>query len=194
MIGVGAVGRQVAIQLAACGVPRLTLVDFDTVEAVNLAPQGYFEQDLGRPKVEATFDLLKLINSEIQLTVHNARFSRRLAETTGGVIFCCVDSIETRKLIWKAVGDTATLFIDGRMAAEVLRVLTASDPESRTYYPTTLFTSAEAYTGACTAKSTIYTANIVAGLMTHQFTRMLRKMPLDKDLQLNLLSSELSVS
>ncbi len=41
VIGIGAIGRQVALQLAAMGVPTLQLIDFDTVEAVNLAPQGY---------------------------------------------------------------------------------------------------------------------------------------------------------
>jgi sulfur carrier protein ThiS adenylyltransferase len=41
VIGVGAIGRQVALQLAALGVPRLTLFDDDTVAVENLAPQGY---------------------------------------------------------------------------------------------------------------------------------------------------------
>ena len=41
VIGVGAIGRQVALQLAAIGIPKLTLIDFDVVEPVNLAPQGY---------------------------------------------------------------------------------------------------------------------------------------------------------
>ena len=45
VIGVGAIGRQVALQLAAIGVPHLQFIDFDTVEPVNLAvalisPQG----------------------------------------------------------------------------------------------------------------------------------------------------------
>ena len=54
VIGVGAIGRQVALQLAAMGVPWLQLVDPDTVEAVNLGCQGYLEEDLGKPKVETT--------------------------------------------------------------------------------------------------------------------------------------------
>ena len=45
VVGVGAVGRQVGLQLAAMGVGWLQLVDFDTVETVNLGPQGYFESD-----------------------------------------------------------------------------------------------------------------------------------------------------
>src|SRR6266478_3979455 len=41
VIGVGAIGRQVALQLAALGIPLLLLYDHDTVAEENLAPQGY---------------------------------------------------------------------------------------------------------------------------------------------------------
>ena len=61
-------------------------------------------------------------------------------------------------------------------------------------YPTTLFTEAEAFRGACTAKATIYTASIAAGLMVHQFTRHLRGMAVDGDGQVNLLAGEMTVT
>jgi sulfur carrier protein ThiS adenylyltransferase len=48
VIGVGAIGRQVALQLTAMGIPWLQLVDFDLVETSNLASQGYLEEDLGK--------------------------------------------------------------------------------------------------------------------------------------------------
>ena len=54
VVGVGAIGRQVASQLAVMGVSSLTLVDPDRVEAVNLGAQGFLEADLGDLKVEAT--------------------------------------------------------------------------------------------------------------------------------------------
>ncbi|MCH7989175.1 MAG: ThiF family adenylyltransferase, partial [Planctomycetes bacterium] len=47
--------------------------------------------------------------------------------------------------------------------------------------------------GHCTAHGVIYPANIAAGLMTHQFTRWLREIPVDSDISLNLLESELVV-
>ena len=75
----------------------------------------------------------------------------------------------------------------------MLRILTACDTESRRHYPTTLFHAEEAFVGACTAKTTIYCANIAAGLMIVQFTKYLRQLPVEADLQLNLLASELSV-
>jgi len=191
VVGVGAVGRQVALQLAAMGIPFLQLIDHDTVESVNLACQGFLESDLGRPKVEATANLARQINPRLEIEAVNERFKR--SGPVGNVLFCCVDSIETRRLIWESVRDRVAFFADGRMSAETLRVLVAADPASRKHYPTTLFSSGEAFAGACTAKSTIFTAGITAGLMLEQFTRHLRGMPVDADLQMNLLSSELMV-
>jgi sulfur carrier protein ThiS adenylyltransferase len=189
VIGVGAIGRQVAIQLAAMGIPWLQIIDFDIVEISNLASQGYFQNDLGRPKVEATAQICHEINQGLELYTVNDRFKR--SADIGDVVFCAVDSIDTRRLIWESVKDKVRFFCDGRMSAEVLRVLTACDSDSRQHYPTTLFQSQEAFVGPCTAKSTIYCANIAAGLMVAQFTKYLRQLPVDADIQLNLLASEL---
>jgi hypothetical protein len=46
----------------------------------------------------------------------------------------------------------------------------------------------------CTARSTIYTASVAAGLMVHQLTKWLRGIPVDRDVTLNLLAAELTVS
>jgi len=192
VVGVGAIGRQVALQLAAMGIPWLQLVDFDVVEEVNLAPQGFLQNDLNRPKVQAVGDSCHQINHMLEVHELFERFRRSM--TVGNVLFCCVDRIETRQLIWNAVRDQVQFYADGRMTAEVVRVLAACDEGSRSYYPGTLFTAEEAQPGACTAKSTIFTANIAAGLMLEQLTRWLRRLPIDHDLQLNLLASELTVT
>ena len=190
VIGVGAIGRQLALQLAAIGMPHLTLIDFDTVEPVNLAPQGYLEEDLGKLKVTATGELVRRIHSGITLELLPERFRR--STKVGDVVFCCVDSIETRKFIWEALGPKGRFFADARMSAEVVRVLVAADARGRSHYPSTLFAAGEAFTGACTAKSTTYTANIAAGLMLAAFAQFLRGMPPEPDVTLNLLAWELT--
>jgi molybdopterin/thiamine biosynthesis adenylyltransferase len=53
IIGVGAVGHAIALQLAAMGAQAMTLVDDDIVDVVNLATQAYAPDQLGQPKVEA---------------------------------------------------------------------------------------------------------------------------------------------
>ena len=190
VIGVGAIGRQAALQLAAMGIPWLQLLDFDVVEESNLASQGYLQDDLGRPKVEATADLCHQINHLLEVHPVNGRFRRSME--VGNAVFCAVDKIDVRRLIWEAVKDKADFFADGRMSAEVLRILVACDSASRKHYPTTLFAAEEAFVGTCTAKTTIYSANVAAGLMLAQFAKWLRRLPVDPDLSLNLLAGELT--
>ena len=79
------------------------------------------------------------------------------------------------------------------MLGEVIRVLTVADDVGRDHYPSTLFRQSEAQLGRCAARSTIYAANIAAGFMLHQFARWLRRQPVDPDVSLNLLASELTV-
>jgi sulfur carrier protein ThiS adenylyltransferase len=189
VIGVGAVGRQVTLQLAAIGVRRLQLFDFDDVELTNITTQGYEQGDVTKPKVLAMQEAIGRIDRNIVVTPVPDRFRPRYQASE--VIFCCVDKIDARKAIWRSVSPVCRFWCDGRMLGETLRVLTASTEMERRHYERTLFPASEAEPGRCTAKSTIYTANLCAALMVHQFTRWLRELPLDRDLSLNLLASEL---
>ena len=103
VVGVGAVGRQVALQHAAMGVPWLQLIDPDLVEPVNLACQGYFQDDLGRPKVEATADVCHQMNHMLELHTAQERYRRSLE--IGNCVLCAVDSIDARRFIWESVKD-----------------------------------------------------------------------------------------
>jgi len=191
VIGVGAIGRQVAIQLAALGVPRLRLIDFDRVEETNVTTQGYDFEDIGQLKVDATAGAVQRIDPLIDVDAIPDRYRSRIE--IGEAVFCCVDTISARAAIWRSASRTCRFWCDGRMLGEIIRVLTAADADSRRHYPTTLFRQSQAQTGRCTAHGAIYTANIAAGLMTHQFTRWLREIPIDSDLTLNLLAAELIV-
>ena len=191
VIGVGAVGRQVAQQLAAIGVPQLTLIDPDVVETVNLATQAYLEEDLGAPKAEATARQCARLNSAITVEPVIRRFQRH--DEVADTVFACVDSIHARRLIWESVRDRCLCFVDARMSGETIRVLAAADDRSRAHYPATLFHPSEAHTGPCTGRSTVYAATAAAALMVHQFTRQLRRLPVDADTTLNLVAGEWTV-
>jgi sulfur carrier protein ThiS adenylyltransferase len=176
VIGVGAIGRQVALQLAAIGVRRLQLVDFDEVDASNVTTQGYRAADIGRLKVEAAADAIREIDEAVAVALVRDRW--RPVVATGEAVFCCVDSISARAAIWRSLGGRCEFWGDGRMRGEVLRVLAAVDDASRLHYGTTLFAQDEAQAGTCTSRSTIYAAGIAAGLLVHQFARWLRGCPL----------------
>lgn len=195
IIGTGAIGRNVALQLAAIGTPEIQLVDFDVVETGNLAAQGFLEEDLNEknpiPKVVAVGQMCEKINSTIKIEAVNGRYRKSLK--VHPIVFACVDDMDTRQFIWETIRDKVELWIDGRMSAEVLRILTAGDETQKKHYDTTLFASAEAYQGSCTAKTTIYSSNVIAGLMVCSFTKYLRQLPLDADVSLNLLANEITV-
>jgi len=72
VVGLGALGSVVALNLAMMGVRKLILVDFDTVELSNLSKQLlYEEKDIGKPKVEVAAEKLRRINSEIEVKALN---------------------------------------------------------------------------------------------------------------------------
>ncbi len=190
VIGIGAVGRQVALQLAAIGAPRLQLIDFDKVNEVNVTTQAFFAEDVGRPKVQAVTDTIMGLDDSIRVLAIEDRW--RAKYDIGQAVFCCVDSIAARAAIWRTAKSRCQFWCDGRMLGEVIRVLSVDRLEAQERYSGTLFPQAQAQRGRCTAHSTIYAASITAGLMVHQLTRWLRGIPVDHDLMLNLLASELT--
>lgn len=191
IIGVGAVGRQLAIQLAAVGVRQFLLIDPDHVDASNIASQGFPTIDLDRPKVHAVADSISAYDPMIAVETLQDRWRPRC--DTSDVVFSCVDSIRDRAAIWKSMERFCRFWADARMLSETVRILTAIDPPSRAYYPTTLFEPRHAEPGRCTARSTIYAAAVAAGLLVHQFARWLRGQPTDADIILSLVSTELVV-
>ena len=172
--------------------PKLQLIDFDVVEETNVTTQGYDFEDLGQPKVHATAGAAQRIDPQLHIEVVPDRYRSRIE--TGAAVFCCVDSISARSAIWRSVSRRCRFWCDGRMLGEIIRVLAVTETEGRRHYPTTLFRQSEAQTGRCTAHGAIYTACIAAGLMTHQFTRWLRELPIEPDVSLNLPAMELVVA
>ena len=191
VIGIGAIGRQVALQLASIGTQRIQLIDFDSVDLSNTTTQGYRKDEIGQAKPFATSQAISEIDPTISVIQVEDRFRPR--QEIGNAVFCCVDSITARTAIWRSVQSRTGFWADGRMLGEVLRILAVTDSESETHYASTLFAASEAQQGTCTSSSTVYAASIAAGIMVHQFTRWLRDIPTDADTSINLLSGELTV-
>ena len=137
VVGVGAIGREVALQLAALGVRKLRLVDFDVVELTNVTTQGYYQADVGFSKVEATAGAIRQIDTAIELSLIQDRFRAKVP--CGDVVFCCTDSIGSCKAIWQMVGQRLEFWCDGRMLGEVMRILCVASQREREHYAQSLF-------------------------------------------------------
>jgi len=70
-IGTGGLGAPLGQYLAAAGVGRIGLVDFDRVDLTNLQRQILFSTgDVGRPKIEAAAERLRGLNPDIQIDTY----------------------------------------------------------------------------------------------------------------------------
>ena len=75
-IGAGGLGSPVAMYLAAAGVGRIGIVDFDVVDYSNLQRQIiHGTPDVGRPKLDSARDSLAAINPEVDVETHNLALS-----------------------------------------------------------------------------------------------------------------------
>lgn len=122
IIGCGAIGSNVAVQLAKLGIEQLYIWDFDTVNEHNITNQVYTTYDVGMPKTAALERHLKSQNPEINVIKRTKYTNQNLK----GIVFLCVDSIETRNKIAKIneFNISIDLIIDGRIGLETGQVFT----------------------------------------------------------------------
>ena len=72
LIGAGGLGSPLAMYLAAAGVGRIGLVDYDVVDSSNLQRQViHGTKDIGRPKLDSARDRILDINPNVQVETHS---------------------------------------------------------------------------------------------------------------------------
>ena len=77
LIGAGGLGSPLGLYLAAAGVGRLGIVDFDTVDFTNLQRQIIHRtEDVGRLKVESAKERINAVNPDVDVTAYNTKISR----------------------------------------------------------------------------------------------------------------------
>ncbi len=76
LVGAGGLGAPLGLYLAAAGVGRLGIIDFDAVDFTNLQRQVTFgTSDVGRKKLEAARERLSNLNPEIQIDAYETRLT-----------------------------------------------------------------------------------------------------------------------
>ncbi len=79
-IGTGGLGSPVALYLAAAGVGKLGLIDFDVVDKSNLQRQiAHGESTVGKLKVDSAKEKIADLNSDVDVVVYNERLSSKNA-------------------------------------------------------------------------------------------------------------------
>jgi len=75
-IGAGGLGSPIAMYLAAAGIGKLGILDFDSVDYSNLQRQiVHGTEDVGRPKTQSAKETINAINPNVEVVLHNARIT-----------------------------------------------------------------------------------------------------------------------
>ena len=117
LVGAGGLGCPAALYLAAAGVGRLGIVDFDRVDLSNLQRQIlHHTRDVGRPKVLSAADTIGDINPGVKVEPYEAQLSsENVKEIIGGydVIVNGCDNFPTRYLLNDACYFLKKPMVDG---------------------------------------------------------------------------------
>lgn len=80
LVGAGGLGSPLALYLAAAGVGRIGIVDFDVVDFSNLQRQIlHGTADVGRPKLHSARDRIQAINPEVRVDSYETRLTAQNA-------------------------------------------------------------------------------------------------------------------
>ena len=184
IIGVGATGSFVAMELARLGCPVLNIYDFDNVELHNIPNQYYDTGDLNLQKVDALEIKLKEINPNIVINKYNCAVLPHKEEgkdnisidEMAGYVFLLVDSMTVRKDLWDAIkGNKNIIHVwESRLGSDQARVYSLDmDREDYSQYEQDFYADDVAETSACGTSITVLPIVLqTASLMIVQFIEL----------------------
>lgn len=173
IVGCGAVGSHVANSLARMGVANFVLIDSDIVSEENISCQGFYPSDINKFKSMVVSDDIISINYSANVNHYVSYLEQAHADVLKDcdVIISAVDNMQTRKDIMSMCVeyDIGGVIIDPRMGAEKIAMCVVDIDYYATggadWYNYMLFSDDKAVDEPCTAKATIYTAQLISGLV-----------------------------
>jgi molybdopterin/thiamine biosynthesis adenylyltransferase/rhodanese-related sulfurtransferase len=131
VIGAGGLGSPLGLYLAAAGVGRIGLVDFDVVDFSNLQRQVlHGTPDVGRPKLQSAKERLQAINPEVEIDLYETRLTSANALAIlepYDIIIDGTDNFPTRYL----VNDACVLLKKPNVYGSIFRF----DGQASVFYP-----------------------------------------------------------
>lgn len=170
VVGLGGIGSNAALLLSRLRPAKMSVIDFDLVDASNLAGQFYFTNDVEKFKTEAITERIQSYSSYWNIDSRTERVTEAMMKSASGVVVCGFDNMEARKncYLWAKENPKISLFIDARLNAESwqLFALTQEDLQS-TEYEKYLFADSEVEDAACSYKQTTYAAMMLASMISN---------------------------
>ena len=172
VIGCGAVGSPLIMILAKLGIKNIHVWDFDLIESHNIPNQLFYNEDIGKQKVDAIAEHVFRATGT-QLTTHNEAVDG--SQELGQVVFLVTDTMASRKEIWdKAIVNNyeVEVMFETRMGARIGKIYTIN-PNDLThikFWEGTLCSDEVAVPSECGGKTSVGpTANAIAAITSWQF-------------------------
>lgn len=175
IIGAGGISSALVTILAQMGFDKFHIWDDDTLEEHNLSTTAYPEAFLGNEKAICASNMIAQYNQKADVNLYLKKWEPGCP--LSDIVLLTPDNMETRldvHMDWRRNLDRKAL-IDMRMGAltmEVISVDKDNDNFGKTWQPSNKISDE-----ACTAKHTIFTANVVAGLGASQLFNVLHNRP-----------------
>ena len=171
IIGAGGIASALVTILAQMGFKKFHIWDDDKLEEHNLSTTAYPDDFVGASKVSCAKEMIYKFNKKAVVDMYLKRWEPGCY--LSDIVLLTPDNMETRldvHMQWKKNNNRKAL-IDMRMGAltmEVISVDKDNDNFGKTWQPSSAISDE-----ACTAKHTIFTANVVAGLGASQLFNVL---------------------
>lgn len=181
LVGAGSIGSFTALALYKMGFEHIDVYDPDRVKPENLGTQLLGNHWAIRPDNDEYCKKSKALSFALsnqgnlisrQGDAHQPIKSHTTAfkdQKPNSVVISAVDSMAARKDIWENVkkNKKTDWFIDGRMGAEfaLLYTMNPFNEKDVVAYEKTLHTDENSVEEPCTARATVYTAFLIAGMI-----------------------------
>jgi molybdopterin-synthase adenylyltransferase len=173
IIGCGAIGSKLAVELAKIGVPKITLYDDDIVENHNLSNQAFSISHLGQNKAVATSMLIKAV-CDVEIEINQSRVTEDNVSELRGFVFLCVDSMPTRRMLVNNLRKNPfiTGIIEARMGVYDINVYDISPLDADKWLVLSSFDDSVVETSACGSPLSVgATSSIAASIMTWNYMK-----------------------
>lgn len=193
VIGAGATGSWLVLQLAKLGITDITVYDFDVVESHNVPNQFFSIGDIGKSKVMA----LKTAVYKQTGTDIKAKHEKYENQPLVGYVFCMIDTMEGRKQIWNNSIKLKPLvkhYVEPRMGMDVARIynMKPMDVAAHTAYEATLYGDDVAELSACGTSMTVITSALVtAAWCVRQMIEVEKSRPVAHEVLMDLQNNQI---
>jgi ubiquitin-activating enzyme E1 C len=116
IVGIGALGCEIAKNLALVGIGKLSLVDMDTIETSNLSRQMLFTaEDRGKLKAEVAIEKLRVLNPDVTLKAYTKKFQELQLKVfeSADAIAGGLDSFKARFALNRFAYELCKPYVDG---------------------------------------------------------------------------------